>query len=120
MFSYNQVSSVSTVRHEGIKMKEIIISGATGVGKTLYAEALSSAAESGGLSVLISDHELFANDHQYPKTLKKIKEMHKSSNVDLSILVVNDHSSSLKVDFGGAVPYNLACILFPFSSGIVQ
>ena len=94
-------------------MHEIIIFGTTGVGKTLYADALKYAAISGGISVAISDHELFYHHSSYKEKLEKVKKRHGDSNVDISIIVVNDGGKNLRVDFGGRVPYRLACVLFP-------
>lgn len=94
-------------------MIEITISGTTGTGKSLYAEALTASARAGDLTVALSDHELFLNDKSKLKNLEKIKCDHKAMNVDLSIIVINDGQRNLRVDFGGAVPYWLARLLFP-------
>lgn len=94
-------------------MQKIVIKGMSGVGKTLYAESLATAAASGELTVAISDHELFTFYDDYSKKLDEVQKLHENENVDISIIVVNDEGSNLIVDFGGLVSYRLAHILFP-------
>lgn len=96
-----------------ISMTEIIISGTSGVGKSLYADGLQSAAKSGNLTVVVSDHDLFSKHKGYLKDLAKVRNYHKSLGVDISIIVINDGQSRLKVEFGGFIPYSLARLLFP-------
>lgn len=94
-------------------MLEIVIKGATGVGKSLYANSLVERAIAGSLQVKISDHELFTRKSNFEKMLEKVKISHKQNDVDVSIIVINDEKDSLRVDFGGRVPFNIAKIIFP-------
>lgn len=92
---------------------EITISGTTGVGKSLYADGLVRAAENAGMKVAISDHELFTQHQKFDDHVSSIRQGHRDAGVVLSVLVVNDGKRSLRVDFGGNVPYHLACLIFP-------
>lgn len=73
---------------------------------------MESAARRGGLNVSVSDHELFSSHNEFKKLIESIRAGHRLQKADLSVVVVNDNGSSLRVDFGGSVPYRLACILF--------
>lgn len=52
----------------------------TGVGETLYADSLATGAASGGLSVAISDNELFILYEDYSK---KLDEVQKFTNIKM-------------------------------------
>lgn len=93
-------------------MNQIIISGTTGVGKTLYAKGLVALAESGNLSIAISDHELFTDTSNYSKRLEKIKKLHSDKNVDISIIVVNNGNGKLQIEFCDRMTYELMELFF--------
>ena len=101
-------------------MTEITISGTTGVGKTLYADGLVRTAENAGLSVAVSDHELFTSHQRFEARLASVRQRHKDGGTDLSIIVVNNRERSLVVDFGGRVPHRLACVIFPGMQELAQ
>ena len=94
-------------------MREILITGMSGVGKSIYAAALQRSGVAANMSVAISDHELFSCRANYSKKLEDVRSQHLKWDVDLSILVVNDDSKSLRVDFGGLVPFEMGRIFFP-------
>lgn len=94
-------------------MREILVSGTSGVGKSIYADALERSTARANLSIAVSDHELFTSHKDYSKTLEKIRNRHREQGVDISVLVVNDRGSNLRVDFGGSVPFFMSDILFP-------
>ncbi|MCD0460073.1 hypothetical protein [Roseiconus lacunae] len=101
-------------------MTEITITGTTGVGKTLYADGLARAAERAGLTIAVSDHELFTSHKKYQTHLASVRKRHEGSQVDLSVLVVNDGLPNLRVDFGGRVPYRIARAIFAGMQELAQ
>ena len=94
-------------------MLEIILSGTTGIGKTLLADSLGYQLEKGGFRHMISDHQLFTSNSGFNKQLEKIQGKHNESGKDVSIIVINDGKRSLRVEYKGAMPYSLASVLFP-------
>jgi broad-specificity NMP kinase len=94
-------------------MREILVCGASGVGKSIYVEALERSTARASLSIAVSDHELFTSHKDYSNTIEKVRNRHREQGVDISVLVVNDRGSNLRVDFGGSVPFFMSDILFP-------
>lgn len=95
------------------KTKEILVRGTGGVGKTLYADALTKVAEDAGLKVELSDHALFTSHINFEKDLERTRLAHRESNADISIIVINDRGPDLQVNFTQGVPHRLALALFP-------
>jgi broad-specificity NMP kinase len=93
-------------------MKQIIIRGTTGVGKSLYADGLERAAIEAGYKVEVSDHLLFTNHNAFERDLKKTQKSHVDAGADISIIVINDGERDLQVNFVHGVSHRLACILF--------
>lgn len=93
-------------------MREILVSGTSGVGKSIYVEALERSTARANLSIAVSDHELFTSHRNYSTMLEKVRRR-LGQGVDISVLVVNDRGSNLRVDFGGSVPFFMSDILFP-------
>jgi len=99
--------------------EEIIIKGTTGVGKSLYAEALAHVAQQAGYRVEVSDHHLFTFSKNFSKELERVRRSHRVNQSDLSIVVINDGEPDLQVTFTKGVTYKLACVLFPGMDGPV-
>ena len=87
------------------------IAGGTGSGKTTVAELMEKTARSNGLKVMISDHELFSKQGKIPNPTKSM-DIPNESNIDVSILVINDGSKNLRIEFSDHVNYNTLVNLF--------
>lgn len=93
-------------------MQQITISGTTGVGKTLYADALERAASKAGYRVMVSDHQLFTNHARFSKQLAEVRRSHEDAHPDVSIIVINDGGPNLEVCFVNGVSHSMASVLF--------
>ena len=94
-------------------MLEILVSGGTGTGKSLYADAVATLAMRSQVSVAISDHELFTRHADFDAALMATRTQHLNETPDLSIIVVNNCGRKLSIEFGGRVPHRLSSIVFP-------
>lgn len=94
-------------------MLKIIISGATGVGKTLLARSLENQLERGKFRYRTSDHALVTSENKFSEKRKKIEDDHNASDIDVSIIVIDDGEKSLRVEYKGEIPHSLANVLFP-------
>ncbi|MGE9269795.1 MAG: hypothetical protein ACQKBU_03245 [Verrucomicrobiales bacterium] len=90
-------------------MEQIIITGTTGVGKSLCADGLARAATIAGYTVEVSDHELFAWHDSFEKELERIRRQHNDAAVDISIIVINNAERDLQVTYVHGISYDLAC-----------
>ena len=90
-------------------MEQILITGSSGVGKSLYADGLKRAATDAGYTVHVSDHELFTCRDSYEMDLAKTRKAHADVGVDISIIVINNGDPDLQVTFVHGIPYDLAC-----------
>lgn len=91
-------------------MQQIIISGTTGVGKTLYADELQRVVSEAGYSVEVSDHHLFTSDKNFRDRFDMVNNSHAGS--DFSIIVINNAEDDLQVRFSGGISHRIACVLF--------
>jgi len=92
-------------------MKQIMIRGASGVGKSIYVERLENAALKAGYTVAISDHELFTSLKTFEKDLKKTLANHSRAGVDISIVVINNGERNLQITYEKGLSYELARFL---------
>jgi DNA replication protein DnaC len=92
--------------------EEIILRGASGVGKTLYANAISRNAARGDIRLVICDHYLYTNHPNFQRDFEKIRSEHLNTGANLSIIVIDDGGSDLMVTFTHGLSFDLAQVLF--------
>lgn len=96
-------------------MLEITVYGASGTGKSSYAEAVQRAAEREGLKVAVCDHELFNWYDGFAKSLTEVKGAIAKSAPDISIVVIND-KGKLRIEFDSHLSHRFHHIVFPNST----